>query len=185
MSSAFRLALAAFVALSTCQPALTATQAPPRVDRHLYYVPDAMYPIAILHQRECPVAIDEVVFTCSTRDGCTWTALVRNRGEIAVTGYTVAGVNSDGGGGMTRSFGPLAHDPLLQKGQTHPAARAAFLQGLSPLPEGARVDTSRPIVNSGAMIFVVLEVQLVDGSVYDGRDCYRTLVRNLGGKPLE
>jgi hypothetical protein len=132
--------------------------------------------VVIAHQPDSPIEFVNAYRVGFLSGGGTDVYRLRNRATRPIKGYTIAIINSDGTGGehSTTVNLPVAY---FKPGAVWPSSRTDQNLDIVPLTEELRekfkVNGEMRVVK----IFMVVRVDLADGSVYNAEPTYKSLTK--------
>jgi hypothetical protein len=132
--------------------------------------------IVITHQPDCPIEFVKAYCVGFLSGGGIDVYRLRNRATKPIKGYTIAIINSDGPAGESSV---MASQPAyyFRPGQTWPSSDVEQYLDIVPLTEELREKFKVRGEMRVVKIFMVVRVELADGSVYNAEPTYKSVAK--------
>ena len=138
--------------------------------KRVVVVPPQIASPVIAYQPDCPLRIEDIkLFQFVSGGGGTQSVQVRNIGNKPIRSYTIGTWNSVGTGWEVER---KLRDNLLPGDVSGPQENEVEVQ---PLTEDLRRQLNLNGEAQAIVVFVIIRVEFVDGSVYDNEPLYKTL----------
>ena len=143
-----------------------------------YRVPETVAVLAIMEQRQCDLKIESVQLALSSGYRPARAVTIRNAGSKAVTRFSMAWINQDGGGEYLREN--LESSPL-RPGAVYSDNADLNVDSLPVIPTELLADIARDRSLPDVQLYMIVQVTYADGSQFDATDAYRALESKYRG----
>lgn len=148
-------------------------QQSPRKDRGFELPSEVVLPV-VAHQPDCPLQLEKALVIRMIEGGGKYLFQVRNKGSKPIVSYMIAAITSAGTGDTWGSKTYRLDEPLLPN-QTTPKSIENWGIEIVPLTLEMRQQYKIGKVMQGLVVFMVVRVELSDGSIYDADRTYKSL----------
>lgn len=145
----------------------------PRKDRGFALPSEVVLPL-VAHQPDCPLQFEKALVIRMIDGGGNYLYQVRNKGSKPIVSYIIAALTSAGTGDTWGSKTYRLDEPLLPN-QTTPKSMENWGIEVVPLTVEMRQQYKIGKIMQGLVVFMVVRVELSDGSVYDADGTYKSL----------